>query len=150
MIWPLRPQGQGLGAVWPPKRVRSGGLFLLTSFIFCYFLLLFFTAERGKVCYFLFFFTARNFCKLFFYCSRFIVCYFLLLCLLLVSFINYFLLLRRARGIVLLYLFIVQGEGVCLDFFFFKCFYCWGGGGVEVYVFFFSFIWHVEGGGEVG
>ncbi len=24
MIWPLRPQGQGLGAVWPPKRVRSG------------------------------------------------------------------------------------------------------------------------------
>jgi hypothetical protein len=29
---------------------------------------------------------------------------------------NYFLLLRGARGIVLLYLFIVQGEGVCLDF----------------------------------
>jgi len=36
--------------------------------------------------------------------------------LLLVTFINYFLLLRRARGIVLLVLFIVQEEGVCLDF----------------------------------
>ncbi len=39
--------------------------------------------------------------------------------LLLETFINYFLLLRGARGIVLLYLFIVHGEGVCLDFYLF-------------------------------
>ncbi len=44
--------------------------------------------------------------------------HFLLLFLLFVIFINYFLLLRGARGIVLLYLFIVQGEGVRLDFIF--------------------------------
>jgi len=36
----------------------------------------------------------------------------MLLFLLLVTFINYFLLLRRARGIILLVIFIVQGEGV--------------------------------------
>jgi hypothetical protein len=43
--------------------------------------------------------------------------------LLLVTFINYFLPLREARGIVVLYLFIVQGEGVHLDFFLAKCFF---------------------------
>jgi hypothetical protein len=42
--------------------------------------------------------------------------------LLLVIFINYFLLLRGARGIVLLYLFIVQGEGVRVNFIFFISF----------------------------
>jgi len=37
---------------------------------------------------------------------------YMLFFLFLVTFINYFLLLRRARGIVLLVIFIVQGEGV--------------------------------------
>ncbi len=41
----------------------------------------------------------------------------MLLFLLLVIVINYFLLLRGARGIVVLYLFIVQGEGCVLIFF---------------------------------
>jgi hypothetical protein len=41
----------------------------------------------------------------------------LLLFLLLITFINYFLLLRGARGIIVLYLFIVQGERVRLEFF---------------------------------
>jgi hypothetical protein len=60
---------------------------------------------------------------------------------LLVTFINYFLLLRRARGIVLLVIFIVQGEGVCLDFIFLNSFTVEGEGeGVQVYVLFFSFI----------
>jgi hypothetical protein len=48
------------------------------------------------------------------------VCYFLLLFLLFVSFINYFLLLIEARGIVVLYLFIVQGEGGWKLMFFFS------------------------------
>jgi len=65
MISPLCSYEQGLGVIWPPKKVRSGGLFLLTSF---HFLLLFVT-----------FFITCNFCKLLFYCSRFIVYYFLLL-----------------------------------------------------------------------
>ncbi len=43
------------------------------------------------------FFTGCKFCKLFFTAERGKVCYFLLLFLLLVTFINYFLLLRRAR-----------------------------------------------------
>jgi hypothetical protein len=43
---------------------------------------------------------------------------FFLTFLLLVTFINYFLLLRGAKEIILLYLFIVRGEGVRLDFFF--------------------------------
>jgi hypothetical protein len=79
------------------------------------------TVVRGYFCWpfslFVTFFIACNFCKLLFYYWRFIVCYFLLFLLLLVTFINYFLLLRGARGIVVLYLFIVQGEGVRLDFF---------------------------------
>ncbi len=105
---------------------RSRGLFLLIFFhsllpflllvtFINYFLLL----KGVRFVTFVTFVTVCNFCKLFFYYSRFIVCYFLLLFLLLVTFINYFLLLRRARGIVLLYLFIVQGEGVCLDFIYF-------------------------------
>ncbi len=60
------------------------------------------------------FFTACNFCKLFFIVEGSLFVTFLLI----VTFINYFLLLRGARGIVLLYLFIVQGEGVRLDFIF--------------------------------
>ncbi len=62
--------------------------------------------------------------------------------LLLVTFINYFLLLREARGIVELYLFIVQGEGVRLDFFLAKCFFHCGeateGKGV---IFFTNSLW---------
>jgi len=49
---------------------------------------------------------------------------------------NYFLLLKRARGIVLLYLFIVHGEEVCLDLFIFNSFTL-EGEGVKVDVFFF-------------
>jgi hypothetical protein len=51
--------------------------------------------------------------------------------LVLVAFINYFLLLRRARGIVLLYLFILQGEGVRLDFIFLISFTLEGEGGTS-------------------
>jgi hypothetical protein len=51
--------------------------------------------------------------------------------LLLVAFINYFLLLRGARGIVLLYLFIIQEEGVRLDFIFFISFTLEGEGGTS-------------------
>ncbi len=128
MIWPLRPQGQGLGAVWPPKRVRSGGLFFVDFFHFLLFFVTFFiarnfykllfTAKRGKVCYFLlFFFTACNFCKLFYYYSRFIVCYFLLLFLLLVIFINYFFIVEKGKGNCFIIFIHCSGEGVCLDFF---------------------------------
>ncbi len=78
---------------------RSVGLFLLTFFTFCYFLLLFLLLVTS-INYFL---LLKVHC--------------LLLFLLLVTFINYFLLLREARGIVVLYLFIVQGEGIRLDFF---------------------------------
>ncbi len=46
--------------------------------------------------------------------------HYLLFFILFVTFINYFLLLRMARGIILLYLFIVQGEGVRLYIWFFK------------------------------
>jgi hypothetical protein len=70
--------------------------------------------------------------------------------LLFVIFINYFLLLRMARGIILLYLVIVQGEGVHLDLFIFNFFYSWGKKGVQVNVFFFppSFdMWKEEGKG---
>jgi len=72
MICALRSQCAGLGAVWPPKTnhsaglfVRSAGLFLLTFFTFCYFLLhflllvtsviYFFTIEGSlfvTICYF--------------------------------------------------------------------------------------------------
>ncbi len=78
-------------------------LFLLTFFIFCYFLLLLlllvtlvnylFTIEGSLFVTFVTFFTACNFHELLF-------------------------IVERGRGIVLLYLFIVQGERVCLDFFF--------------------------------
>jgi hypothetical protein len=106
MICALRSQCAGLGAVWPLKPHRSAGLFKCSAGLF---LLTFFT--------FCYFFTACNFCKLLFNCWRFTVCYFLLLFFTAYDFINYFLLLRGARGIVVLYLFIVQGEGVRLDFF---------------------------------
>jgi len=81
MIWPLRPQGRGLGVVWPPKRVRkeglfsrSGGLFFFTFLIFCYFFVTFFTARNFyKLLFtaktgvkFVTFFTVCNFHKLLF------------------------------------------------------------------------------------
>jgi hypothetical protein len=106
MIYALRSQCAGLGVVWPPKTdrsaglfVRSAGLFLLTFFTFCYFLLHFLLLVTSVI----YFFTIKG--------SLFVTF------LLLVIFINYFLLLREARGIVELYLFIVQGEEVRLDFF---------------------------------
>ncbi len=71
----------------------------------------------------------------------------MLLFLLLVNFINYFLLLRRAKGIVLLYLFIVQGEGVCLDYFFKNSFTVEGEGG---YKFMFFFLLHLTCGRRRG
>jgi hypothetical protein len=51
--------------------------------------------------------------------------------------------LRGARRIVLLYLFIVQGEGVCLDLFIFIPFTLEGEGGSWVF-----FNIYVEGGWE--
>jgi hypothetical protein len=47
--------------------------------------------------FFVTFFIGRKFCKLFFTSERGKVCYFLLLFLLLITLINYFLLLRRAK-----------------------------------------------------
>ncbi len=91
------------------------------------------------------FFTARKFCKLLFIVERGKVCYFLLLFLLLVIFINYFLLLRRARVHIL---FIVQrGKGCTLNFFL-LFFYCWGGGGWRLMFFFPPSLemWKEEGG----
>jgi hypothetical protein len=90
---------------------------------------------------------------------------------LLVTFINHFLLLREAKGIVVLYLFILQGEGVRLDFFLTKCFFhcgepregkgvifkknsLWDGGkgasGERVQVDFFLLFFIVEGEGGGG
>ncbi len=65
------------------------------------------------------FFTICNCCKLFFYCSRFTICYFLLRFFIACNFHKLFCIVQKGQGIVLLYLFIVQGEGVCLDFYFF-------------------------------
>jgi hypothetical protein len=62
---------------------------------------------------------------------------------------NYFLLLRGARGIALLYLFIVQGEGVCLDLFIYNSFTLKGEGGYKL-MFYFSpsfDMWKEEGKG---
>ncbi len=94
----------------------------------------------------LLFFTARNFYKLLFTAEtgvRFVTF------LLFVIFINYFLLLRRARvyGV-----FIVKGgelKSVQVDFFPFIFFYCRGFRGVEVNVFFsprYMKRWKEEGG----
>ncbi len=109
----------------------------------------------------------------FFFLTFFTFCYFLLLFLLLVTFvnyflllkvhcllllftflllatfINYFLLLRGAKGIILLYLFIFRGEGVRLDFFIFKFFLpLRGRGGTSNCFFFPSFdMWREEGTG---
>jgi len=70
----------------------------------------------------LLFFTACNFYKLLFIAERGKVCYFLLLFLLFVSFINYFLLLRRAKVYIV---FIVRGgKRVHLDFFIFYFLHC--------------------------
>ncbi len=74
----------------------------------------------------------------------------MLLFLLFVTFINYFFLLRGARGIVLLHLFIVQGEGVRLDFIFLISFTLERDGGYKLMFFFFppSFdMWKEEGKG---
>jgi len=92
----------------------------------------------------LLFLTACNFYKLLSIVESSLFVTFLLL----VSFKNYLLLLRGAIGIVLLYLFIVQGEGVRLDFIFLISFILERGGGVQVNVFFFppSFdMWEEEG-----
>jgi hypothetical protein len=101
----------------------------LTFFTFCYFLL-FFLLLVTFVNYFL---LLKVHCLLLF-----------LTFLLLVTFINYFLLLRGARGIILLYLFIVRGEGVRLDFIYLFIFYPWGGGGGTSNCFFFLYIWSVH------
>jgi len=71
---------------------------------------------------------AKPFFKFFFH--------FLLLFLLLVTFVNYFLLLKRASWIFLFYLLIVEGEGVCLYIFFLKKFYSWRGRGGCMLMFF--------------
>ncbi len=103
------------------------GLFLLTFFTFCYFLL-----------FFLLLVTSINY---FFIVEGSLFVTFLLLFLLFVIFINYFLLLRRARGIVLLYLIIVKGEGVCLDLFFLNFFTIEGeAGGTSLCFFFLLYI----------
>jgi hypothetical protein len=80
----------------------------------------------------LLFFTACNFCKLLSIVEGSLFVTFLLL----VTFKNYLLLLKGATGIVLLYLFIVQGEGVRLDFIFLISFILEREGGVQVNVFF--------------
>jgi hypothetical protein len=77
------------------------------------------------------FFTARKFCKLIFIAERGKVCYFLLLFLLLVTFINYFLLLRMARVYIL---FIVRQEkGAPWFFSFFFKLLRWRGAEVNVF-----------------
>jgi hypothetical protein len=69
--------------------------------------------------------------------------------LLLVTFINYFLPLREARGIVVLYLFIVQGEGVRLDFVLAKCFFhCGEAREGKVVILFTNSLW--DGGKGAG
>ncbi len=70
---------------------------------FSYFLLLFVT-----------FFTSRKFCKLFFTTERGKVCYFLLLFLLLVTLINYFLLCQEGQGLYCIHC--VTGKGCTLIF----------------------------------
>ncbi len=65
--------------------------------------------------FFVTFFTAHKFCKLLFTAERGKVCYFLLLFLLLVTLINYFLLLGRAR--VKGSIHCARGERVQVDFF---------------------------------
>jgi len=84
----------------------------------------------------LLFLLLRKFCKLLFTDEKGKVCYFLLLFLLLVTFINYFLLLRRARVYIL---FIVQGGNLkgCTLIFFSFLFFIVEGEGVEVNVFLF-------------
>jgi len=102
------------------------------------------------------------FCWLFFHFLLFFVIF-----LLFVIFVNYFLLLKGARCVVLIYFlivqgegvrlhicpsqisFIVEGEGVCFHFFIKFFFYCWGGGGWRL-MFFFSLIWLMEGGKRGG
>ncbi len=102
------------------------------------------TVVAGCFCwpfsFFVIFFTTCNFCKLLFIVEGLLFVTFLLI----VTFINYFLLLRGARGIVLLYLFIVQGEGVCLDFIFLISFTLEGEGGYKLM--FFSFLLHLTCG----
>ncbi len=112
---------------------RNAKLFFFTFFSFCYFLLLFFTA--------------RNFYKLLFTAEtgvKFVTF------LLFVTFINYFLLLRRARvyGV-----FNVQGrelKSVHVDFFPSIFFTVEGLGGWKL-TFFFPYTYEkVEGGGGKG
>ncbi len=60
--------------------------------------------------------------------------------LLLVTFINYFLLLRKAKGIILLYLLHCL-KGASAPWFFFYFFYCWRGGGWRLMFFSPLYIW---------
>jgi hypothetical protein len=114
------PAGTGAGGcLTTKKRVhreglfsRNGGLFLLTFFTFCYFLLLFLLL----ITFISYFFTTETGVRFFTF-------------LLFVTFINYFLLLRRAK---VYRVFIVQGgelKNVQVDFFPSIFFYCQGGGG---------------------
>jgi len=72
--------------------------------------------------------------------------HFLLLFLLFVTFVNYFLLLKGTRGVVLFCFFIVQGESMRLDFILFLI-YCWKGRGVDINVF---FLFHLTCGRKRG
>ncbi len=124
MICALRSQCMRLGAVWPPKRdcsaglfSRSAGLFLLTSF---HFLLLFVT-----FCYYC------TFCKLFFYCSRFTVCYFFTTC----NFHKLLFTVEKGQGYYyIIFIHCLKGAGA--PWFFFSFFYCWRGGGWRLMFFF--------------
>jgi hypothetical protein len=141
------------GCLTAKKGVYWGGCFcwpFSLFVIFCYFFLLlvtfvnyFLLLKVHRLLLFLLLITFINYFLL-------LKVHRLLLFLLLITFINYFLLLRGARGIVLLYLFIVQGEGVRLDFIFLISFTLERDGGYKLMFFLSSFIWHVEGRGEGG
>jgi hypothetical protein len=93
------------------------------------------------------FFTGCKFCKLLFTGERGKVCYFLLLSLLLVTLINYFLLLRRARVKGSIHCATRELGWVQVDFL--GLFFTVEGEGVEVNVFFsprYMKRWKEEGG----
>jgi hypothetical protein len=103
MIYALHSQCAGLGAVWPPKRERGAGLFLLTFFTFCYF------------------FTVPNFYKLLFTVETGVK---------FVTFWYFFLLFVTYKGQGLYCIHCARGQRVRLDFFpFFFSVEGEGGGG---------------------